>query len=305
MVTRIVGWCVLLLLNIKILQGFQGLDRITTTYQLKLTHSMMSRYRCGHGGSKGVLYAINPENKIIDNPSTEDKAPIESESDAMILDWDNEHLTEVFAFILKSGLIGTFTGLSVVWFKSGIAAASTLFYEDLANILPKPYFYWPIVLCKLILYHFLFFFHILPVDPLIGSMIVSLLVFWKGDNIRKGIDSIARSIDSTDYAWNRKKTDVTAIESTAIGTTVEERVDEVYNVTTSAVTAKPAVEMPVGIYPSQNKNSEACQAGIVDINSGLDTYNPAFDPWNQVVRLLGAIATLGSGCSLGPEVNLF
>lgn len=126
-------------------------------------------------------------------------------------------------------------------------------------------------------------------------MLVSLLVYWKGESIRKGIDSIARSIDSTDYAWNRKKEIITSVETFAQNiTTAEERVNEVYNVTIS--TPQPAVEIPVGIYP---------RIDISDTKPVLDDYNLAFDPWNQVVRLLGAIATLGSGCSLGPEVLLF
>ncbi len=127
-------------------------------------------------------------------------------------------------------------------------------------------------------------------------MLVSLLVYWKGESVRKGIDSIARSIDSTDYAWNRKKESITSVETlTQNITAIEERINEVYNVTVS--TPQPAVEIPVGIYPNK--------VDISDTKPLLDDYNPAFDPWNQVVRLTGAIATLGSGCSLGPEVLYF
>lgn len=36
----------------------------------------------------------------------------------------------------------------VVVFKTAILAASVFFYENLANLLPRPVFYWPMALCK-------------------------------------------------------------------------------------------------------------------------------------------------------------
>lgn len=94
----------------------------------------------------------------------------------------SEQFNSVAVFLFKAGLIGSCTGLSVVLFKGAIAATSYLFYEELANILPKPSFYWPLALY-----------------PVIGAMAVSILVYWKHDSIRRGIDFIARSIDATPY----------------------------------------------------------------------------------------------------------
>eukprot|EP00599_Poterioochromonas_sp_BG-1_P003903 CAMPEP_0173134198 /NCGR_PEP_ID=MMETSP1105-20130129/1155_1 /TAXON_ID=2985 /ORGANISM="Ochromonas sp., Strain BG-1" /LENGTH=426 /DNA_ID=CAMNT_0014045963 /DNA_START=40 /DNA_END=1317 /DNA_ORIENTATION=+ len=276
MIVRLYVKILVVLLNFKILQGFQGWQSSGALLKSNRIFKSLLFSTWVKVPVRRIkeLGAINPNKKLLEPEVIEKAGPPEPENGDLAVAWENDHLGEVFLFILKSGLIGTFTGLSVVWFKSGIAAMSALFYEDLANLLPKPYFYWPIVLY-----------------PLIGSMLVSLLVYWKGESIRKGIDSIARSIDSTDYAWNRKKEIITSVETFAQNiTTAEERVNEVYNVTIS--TPQPAVEIPVGIYP---------RIDISDTKPVLDDYNPAFDPWNQVVRLLGAIATLGSGCSLGPE----
>ena len=54
-------------------------------------------------------------------------------------------------FIAKAFAVGLLTGICVVLLKSSIAWTSTLLYEDLANNLPKPAFYWPLVLCKQII----------------------------------------------------------------------------------------------------------------------------------------------------------
>lgn len=66
---------------------------------------------------------------------------------------DKSDLQPVAFFLLKAALVGVLTGLSVVLFKSAIAKTSSLFYENLADILPKPSFYWPLALCKLCVFH--------------------------------------------------------------------------------------------------------------------------------------------------------
>ena len=63
---------------------------------------------------------------------------------------EDESFRQVATFLLKSSLVGVLTGLSVVIFKTAIAKTSSLFYEDLADILPKPSFYWPLALCKFV-----------------------------------------------------------------------------------------------------------------------------------------------------------
>ena len=82
-------------------------------------------------------------------------------------------------FLSKAVLLGVLTGLSVVLFKSSIGATQILFYENLADYLPKPSFYWPLALY-----------------PLLGGIIVSVLTYAVGPKITNGIDIIAQSIDA-------------------------------------------------------------------------------------------------------------
>ena len=116
------------------------------------------------------------------------------------------------SFLLQAGLIGLCTAIGVVVFKLSIQETSKLLYENLASVLPKPAFYWPQVLY-----------------PVIGAAVVSLLTYIRGQNIRRGVESIAQSID--------------------------------------------------------------CNQG----------QQGGYSLGDQVFRLAAAVATLGSGCSLGPE----
>lgn len=75
-------------------------------------------------------------------------------------------------FLFRAALVGLFTGITgkppthivdglytftfvsnikilVVVFKTAILATSVLFYESIANLLPRPVFYWPMALCKI------------------------------------------------------------------------------------------------------------------------------------------------------------
>ena len=60
---------------------------------------------------------------------------------------EESEYTKTFSFLFRSGLIGAFTGLSVVVFKTLISGTSFFFYESLANYLPRPSFYWPLAIC--------------------------------------------------------------------------------------------------------------------------------------------------------------
>lgn len=51
-------------------------------------------------------------------------------------------------FLLKAALLGATTGFTVHLFKYLISLELTLFYENLAAVLPKPVLYWPFILCK-------------------------------------------------------------------------------------------------------------------------------------------------------------
>lgn len=65
-----------------------------------------------------------------------------------ILPDDEFEMSRSALFLAKAGTVGAATGLSVILFKSSIAIVLTLFYENLADALPKPVFYWPFILCK-------------------------------------------------------------------------------------------------------------------------------------------------------------
>ena len=82
-------------------------------------------------------------------------------------------------FLARSVASGVLTGISVVFFKKSIAVTSELLFESLANILPKPAFYWPLALY-----------------PLLGSLIVSLIAYSMGgmNRLKGGVDAIAKSV---------------------------------------------------------------------------------------------------------------
>lgn len=133
-----------------------------------------------------------------------------------------DELSNKLLFLGRAAIIGVLTATAVVVFKSSIAVTSAFFYETLADVLPKPAFYWPLVLF-----------------PFCGSIIVALLTYFRGESISNGIDYIAKSIDSPSFPA------FTSFSSSASG-------------------------------------------------SG---YSPA----NGLTRAIASVATLGSGCSLGPE----
>lgn len=61
---------------------------------------------------------------------------------------DDDEVSASIIFLSKAALVGGITGFCVHAFKSLINMELTLFYENLAAILPKPVIYWPFILCK-------------------------------------------------------------------------------------------------------------------------------------------------------------
>ena len=59
-----------------------------------------------------------------------------------------DSLKETLKFLLRAALVGISTGIGVVIFKSSLSIVTSLFYETLADLLPKPVFYWPMAVCK-------------------------------------------------------------------------------------------------------------------------------------------------------------
>ncbi len=125
---------------------------------------------------------------------------------------------DTLELLLKASVIGASTGGLVVLFKTSIQTVQRLLYEDLADVLPKPAFYWPIILY-----------------PIIGSTLVVGLRALRGDRLNNDVNSIARKL--------RLDTDI------------------------------------------EEMDADAARGGVQD----------------TLFRTLAAVATLGSGCSLGPE----
>eukprot|EP01041_Mallomonas_annulata_P003544 gene3544-7054_t len=121
--------------------------------------------------------------KFSENLSVDLEEVVTSDSVVPIVDLkvgqDVLDVKRVLQFLIRAGIIGTITGLSVGVFKSSIFATSQLLFETLADFLPKPVFYWPLM-----------------IYPILGSIGVALITYYRGPSIANGIDSIAKSIDA-------------------------------------------------------------------------------------------------------------
>lgn len=212
---------------------------------------------------------------------------------SQLISLDDDQLlvaSSTLQFLYKSTLVGLCTGISVVIFKTFLQDTRILFYETLADVLPKPAFYWPLALY-----------------PIMGSIIVCALTYANGMNIRNGIDFIAKSIDSLDANTNPIEGVVRGGEGEGEGEEGEQRrkeeaskvwhenVENVENVgnvgNVAGIEGKAGQEMSIISTPSPP----------LPLTNDVAEAIPRFDPKNEVVRLLAAVATLGSGCSLGPE----
>lgn len=170
-------------------------------------------------------------------------------------------------FLIRAGITGALTGLGVVLFKSSLAATSSVFYESLADILPKPSFYWPLALY-----------------PVLGSLVVCLITYLCGSSIKNGVDSIAQTIDADVYEEPRTRNDV------PVQLPWTNEIDSTNNTVLDIYTTS-----------INDKNGTAIASF-----ASKDTFNPSrnirgFDPIPHLFRLMAATATVGSGCSLGPE----
>ena len=197
-------------------------------------------------------------------------------------------------FLSKAVLLGVLTGLSIVLFKSSIGATQILFYENLADYLPKPSFYWPLALY-----------------PLLGGIIVSVLTYAVGPKITNGIDIIAQSIDADtvpsslksltpgDYALSvdpvaiiRETYDLSVEQSSASQSTNSMSSVLPYNSTSTSTSLR---------YTTQTEQLlteiNLQQLQIIESLERPDRFQPVYLLW----RLIASVATLGSGCSLGPE----
>lgn len=188
-----------------------------------------------------------------------------------------EKFEKPFQFLLRAGAIGLTTGLGVVLLKNLIYETQGLLYEGLADILPKPAFYWPIALY-----------------PFIGATFVSVLTYFYGPSIWNGLDNIAKSIDANSY--------VAPMEDSLF-----------FDLNTNATSASLPFNLPIDPaikteLMSQESMSMIDTSVVPNATTSISLLLPnttvsesTFSPVQAFLRLLGAVTTLGSGCSLGPE----
>ena len=177
--------------------------------------------------------------------------------------------TETGIFLFRAATTGFLAGCSIVVFKTGIEYIQELLYVDLASVLPKPYpIYWP-----------------LAVFPLLGSVMVSILSIIAGDRMKNGIDTIARSIDADAaaelYSLTHDEEKAYDIDSVAFRDREHDN-DHVND---------PIVE---GEMINSTTTSMSAASSIYSTKS-------RFRPLDLLFRSSAAVATLGSGNSLGPE----
>ena len=85
-------------------------------------------------------------------------------------------------FLTRASMIGLFTGGMIVMYKLSIAKLAEYLFNDLAGYLPNPAFYWPLALY-----------------PILGSLVVCVLTYIEGPDIRDGIENIAASVEENKY----------------------------------------------------------------------------------------------------------
>lgn len=112
--------------------------------------------------------------------NTEIESSVNTNIDTTEIEIRGPQLSRTIIFLVRAALIGIFTGVGIVLFKQAISYTGQVFYEELADILPKPAFYWPLALY-----------------PLLGSVFVSALTLLSGPAIGNGIDSIASTTSIT------------------------------------------------------------------------------------------------------------
>ena len=209
----------------------------------------------------------------------------EDEEDLEIGQLDQFRFTAIF--LSKAVLVGVLTGLSVVVFKSSIEATQVILYENLADFLPKPSFYWP-----------------LAIYPILGGIAVSILTYAVGPKISNGIDIIAQSIDSS--AADLPSVSLTMPGDFALSASPVALFRENYNISISEYSeslenstyliseSPPARPLSEDILTSLKiPKADRLQKSLIK--------SMRFQPIYLFWRLVAAVATLGSGCSLGPE----
>ena len=144
------------------------------------------------------------------------------------------------------------------------------------------------------------------IDPFLGACFVSLIALTYGTSVFNGLDSIAKTIDSTDTAPD-------IFLTTSTGDTAASHIMLSNSTVASSSALKGSLEINNAIldpaYSFLSSSSPLSLAIAADQSTSVSAKPPqsesastaVFDPLSLLMRQLAAVTTLGSGCSLGPE----
>ena len=246
---------------------------LTTTPHFCKTETVIVKTGQNAGGKIGHL---NRRHTLRSEAVSEDVCELE------VGQLDQFRYTSIF--LSKAVLVGVLTGLSIVLFKSSIAETQVLLYENLADFLPKPSFYWP-----------------LAIYPILGGSFVALLTYFVGPKMSNGIDFIAQSIDS-----NRAESPVIELPTpgdNALSASPAALIRESYSISSAESSGLLNLNSTSATFvnlPMSTPIKESLEGVSLNLK-GKVTNKGVFQPEYLFYRLLAAVATLGSGCSLGPE----
>jgi H+/Cl- antiporter ClcA len=193
------------------LQGLQGPSRKRISYLTIDKHSVDSIARNNRlnlkisrdeSSNSNIEYSPATVLSVEDSQLDQDEPLVDNQLDL-------EQFKATAIFLSKAVLVGVFTGFSIVIFKSSIGATQEILYENLADLLPKPGFYWPLALF-----------------PILGSVVVSVLTYAVGPQISNGIDVIAQSID---IQQSKKSNEISTLGDVALSAYPPALAREIYN----------------------------------------------------------------------------
>ena len=146
------------------------------------------------------------------------------------------------------------------------------------------------------------------IDPFLGACLVSLIAFTYGASVFNGLDSIAKTIDSTDTApdifLTTSNGDTAASQvqllsnSTVASSSALKGSLEINNTTLETTYAFPSSSSPLSLAITAE---ESASSVLVKQSQSELASTVIFEPLSLLMRQLAAVTTLGSGCSLGPE----
>ena len=167
-------------------------------YGLRSRHSLPQRCFRRDGSRATCLHLLRPSQRTplddVSQPSStspvnltrafDDDPPVDAQDastptiNAIILG-SNASVSSISLFLFRAAAVGLSTGSAILVFKKSIIGVQELLYETVASLLPKPVFYWPII-----------------IYPVLGACAVSVISLINSEALKQNIDGIARSTSS-------------------------------------------------------------------------------------------------------------